>query len=207
MGKERMPPKQALLTKTMAYVSEHGVADLTLRKLAEELGTSHRMLVYHFGSKEGLFTEVVREVERRERAALDPLHAYADLPIGEQIRRSWRRFSDPKFGQQERLFFEVYGQALVGRNHATKLLEDVVEAWLTPFERIATKQGRARRAARAEGRLMVAVIRGLLLDLLATGDRSGVDDAMEVFIDAYSKRASPPRGSAMRPSEGRGKSR
>jgi hypothetical protein len=39
--------------------------------------------------------------------------------------------------------------------------------------------------ARARARLGVAVTRGLLLDLLATGDRAGVDAAMDEFIDAY----------------------
>ena len=38
------------------------------------------------------------------------------------------------------------------------------------------------RDARAEARLGVAVIRGLLLDLLATGDRAALDEAVERFI-------------------------
>src|SRR5260221_4702203 len=67
MRNKSMDPKTILLEKTMSYVSKYGVADLTLRQLAEAVGTSHRMLVYHFGSKEGLVTEGVREVERRER--------------------------------------------------------------------------------------------------------------------------------------------
>ncbi|MDT7648160.1 MAG: hypothetical protein QOC75_5160, partial [Pseudonocardiales bacterium] len=44
----------------MTYFGTRGISDLSLRQLADALGTSHRMLIYHFGSKEGLLTEVVR---------------------------------------------------------------------------------------------------------------------------------------------------
>src|SRR5258706_16052503 len=115
MRNKSMDPKTILLEKTMSYVSKYGVADLTLRQLAEAVGTSHRMLVYHFGSKEGLVTEVVREVERREREEILAHYPNAELPVDDQIRRLWRHFSDPSPALQGRLFFEGYGQAPVCR--------------------------------------------------------------------------------------------
>lgn len=56
-------PRERLLAAAVEHVAAHGVGDLSLRRLAAALGTSHRMLVYHFGSREGLLVEVVREVE------------------------------------------------------------------------------------------------------------------------------------------------
>ncbi|HEY5317026.1 MAG TPA: hypothetical protein VIJ20_03540, partial [Solirubrobacteraceae bacterium] len=47
-------------------------------------------------------------------------------------------------------------------------------------------------AARATARLGLAVTRGLLLDLLATGDRAGVDEAMELFFSLFGKLTNPP---------------
>jgi hypothetical protein len=97
----------------------------------------------------------------------------------------WQRLADPALWPHERLFFEVYGQALQGRSHTTTLLDGIVDTWLEPLTEINVARGMPPRQARASARLGVAVTRGLLLDLLATGDRAGVDDAMELFITTY----------------------
>jgi AcrR family transcriptional regulator len=179
-------PRERLLAAAVEHVAAHGVGDLSLRRLAAALGTSHRMLVYHFGSREGLLVEVVREVERRQREALAALNQ-SDLPPPEQARQLWRRLADPALWPHERLFFELYGQALQGRPHAVALLEGVVEAWVGPLAEIITRSGEQPGQARVQARLGVAVTRGLLLDLLATGDRDGVDAAMELFITWYER--------------------
>jgi AcrR family transcriptional regulator len=63
-------PKQQLLERALGYLAEQGIGDVSLRELAAALGTSHRMLIYHFGSKEGLFVAVVQEADRRQRQLL-----------------------------------------------------------------------------------------------------------------------------------------
>jgi AcrR family transcriptional regulator len=138
------------------------------------------MLIYHFGSKEGLLAEVVRAVEERQRAAFAELDL--DITLGEIARRFWRRLTDPALWPHERLFFELYGQALQGRPGTTALLDGVVDAWLDPLAESMRRRGVPGHTARADARLGLAVARGLLLDLLATGDREGVDEAMERFI-------------------------
>src|SRR3954454_9299152 len=62
--------RERLLAAAMEHVAGHGVANLSLRGLAAALGTSHRMLIYHFGSREGLLIEVIRAVEAQQRAGL-----------------------------------------------------------------------------------------------------------------------------------------
>jgi len=185
----RRPKKSSardrLLAATMEYVGRNGVGDLSLRQLAAAIGTSHRMLVYHFGSKEGLLVEVIQAVEARERQALIALANDGHLPAAERMRRMWRRFADRSYWPQERLFFEVYGQALQSRPHTTRLLDGIVDSWLGPMTEIGVRDGLTRRAARANARLMIAVTRGLLLDLLATRDRKAVDEALRFFIAHY----------------------
>jgi len=153
--------------------------------MAEALGTSHRMLIYHFGSKEGLLVAIVNEVEARQRAQMAALDADPTLSTAEQLRRTWRELSDPAMWPHERLFFEMYGQALQGSPHTTQLLDTVVSSWLEPATTIGQRTGLTKRQARANARLALAVVRGLLLDLLATGDRKGCNDAMERFIADY----------------------
>src|SRR5919202_1075327 len=181
--------RERLLAAAMDHVAQHGVADLSLRGLAAALGTSHRMLIYHFGSREGLLIEVIRAVEAQQRAALAGMLLDASAPPAEAARRLWQRLADPAMWPSERLFFEVYVQALQGHPHARPLLDGIVDSWVEPLVRIAVAQGRPEAPARAEARLGVAVTRGLLLDLLATGDRAGVDAAMERYIEALAPSA------------------
>jgi AcrR family transcriptional regulator len=180
-------PKQRLLELAMDHVAAHGIGDTSLRTLAAALGTSHRMLIHHFGSKEGLWVEIVRAVERRERDTLTAmLRAQGGRPA-DAMRAWWRHISDPSLWPNERLFFELYGQALQGRPHAHALIEGVIDAWVEPIAEIGIAQGMPPARARAHARLGVAVTRGLLLDLLATGDASGAGAAMEAFIDIYER--------------------
>ena len=182
--------RDRLLAAAMDHVAEHGVGDLSLRGLAAALGTSHRMLSYHFGSREGLLIEVIRTVEAQQRAALATLLLDEDAPPAEVMRTMWKRVADPSLWPNERLFFEIYAQALQGSPHALPLLDGVVDLWVEPLTRIAVAQGRPEAEARAEARLGIAVVRGLLLDLLATEDRAAVDAAMERYIEAIA----PPSG-------------
>jgi hypothetical protein len=95
----------------------------------------------------------------------------------------------------ERSFFELYGRALHGSAEAVPFLEGIVENWLGPATEMAIASGMPADEARAAARLGLAVVRGLLLDLLATGDREGVDQAYELFLRISSDRRTQPASS------------
>jgi len=183
VDQERTGPsaRGQLLGAAVDHFGRHGISGVSLRTLAADLGTSHRMLIYHFGSKDGLLVEVVRTVEAQQRAALLELQAGPEADPLSVARLFWRRLTDPALASHERLFFELYGQALQGRPWAVSLLDTVVDSWL---ESLAALLGgnRPAGAAVADGRLALAVARGLLLDLLTTGDRDGVDAAFERYL-------------------------
>jgi AcrR family transcriptional regulator len=195
--------RDRLLTAAVAHARHAGIADLSLRQLAAAIGTSHRMLIYHFGSREGLLVAVAQAVEVAERAA-----AFSSGVTADDARRFWKRISDPRLWPQERLFFELYAQALLGRPGTEEFLDGIVESWAAPIAAAMVEAGADKRTARAEARLSVAVTRGLLLDLLATGDRQGVSEAFERYLrhapGAGSAGQNPPlsraqRGAATRP--------
>ena len=176
-----MSGRQRLLEGAVTHVAEHGVGDLTLRGLASALGSSHRMLIYHFGSRDGLLVAIAGEVERQQREALAGLDV-TGAPA-EVMRAMWARLSDPELWPFERLFFELYARALQGDPGAAPFLEGIVDDWVAPLVALAVDAGTDPAVARAEARLGLAVYRGLLLDLLATGDREGVTAAVERFIE------------------------
>jgi AcrR family transcriptional regulator len=150
--------------------------DLSLREIAAAIGTSHRMIIYHFGSREGLLVAVVREVERHERQ----MFGDAALSVTD-ARRLWDRLADPSLRTQERLFFEIYAHALLGRPGTEGFLQEALDGWLSPVTQSVIGAGIDETEARAVARLGLAVTRGLLLDLLASGDTAGTTRAFELF--------------------------
>jgi AcrR family transcriptional regulator len=151
------------LARAADYVLEHGLTGTSLRPLAKALGTSPRMLLYDFGTKEQLIHEILAEIRRREESLLE-----ADVRTLEDV---WRWISALEREPFLRLFFEIYVDSL-GSEDAEPLVRD----WLEFLE----TQWRPRVDA-VTATMMIAVVRGLLLDRLATGDRKRTDAALERF--------------------------
>jgi len=179
--------RERLLAAAVDRALDTGIADLSLRQIAAAIGTSHRMLIYHFGSREGLLVAVTQAVEDQQRAAL--LESGA---TSQDARHFWERLSDPALWPQERLFFELYAYALRGRPGTEGFLDGIVESWVAPITAALVNAGADEPTARVDARLGVAVVRGLLLDLLATGDRAGTTTAYERFLDLASATDSSP---------------
>ena len=187
------PPGSAkgrLLAAAVAMAMRDGIADLSLRELAAAIGTSHRMLLYHFGSREGLLAAVTLAVEEAERSTLPAGSAIT----ADDARRFWAHYSDPGLWPQERLFFELYVHALRGRPGTEGFLEHVVTGWLEPLAAALAAGGTLAGTPQAAARLSMAVTRGLLLDLLATRETEAVTAAFELFLKLGAMAAAEPDG-------------
>ena len=181
-------PRDRLLAAAIEHLAQDGSQDLSLRSIATAIGTSHRMLSYHFGSRSGLLAAIVAELERQQRTFLAEVMRDREASPGELMWRMWEQLADQRMWPYERLFFEMSGRALQDVDPGARpLREQLVDPWLQTADELAARFGRHPAQARAEARLGMAVTRGLLLDLLATGDRAGVDEAMRCFI-AYVER-------------------
>jgi AcrR family transcriptional regulator len=174
--------KAALLDRCVAYLMRCGFSDASLREIAAGAGTSHRMLLYHFGSREQLLADVVGRIEAGQRDALAEVFARTD-DLAEVGRWFWRRVSDPALAPAERLFFEVYSHALYERSWTAEFRASVIAAWVAPITELLVRHGYPAPEAARRARLAVAATRGLLLDLLLTGDRQAVDAASELLIE------------------------
>ena len=172
-----------LLHRVVKAAADGGIARRSLRDLAAEVGTSHRMLIHHFGSRDGLLAAIVESVERDQNERLGELPDDA----AEAIRATWRRTSVPSLWPFERLFFECYARGAQGEPPFDRLVPALVEQTL---EAVSTRTDVAvDEGGRAGARLGLAVIRGLLLDLVATGDRKATDRAIELYASMVADRS------------------
>ncbi|OBJ39370.1 TetR family transcriptional regulator [Mycobacterium colombiense] len=165
--------RRQLLDALVAEFAAGGIGDRSLREVAAAVGTSHRMLLHHFGSREDLLVAIVEEVERRQMGLLpelptDPAEGFATM---------WEDLRRPELRESERLFFECYARAAAGEKPFARMIPGAVESWLAEVEAVA--EGPVDPAL---ARLGLAVTRGLLLDLVATDDEAGVDAAAQAFI-------------------------
>jgi AcrR family transcriptional regulator len=172
--------RDTLLRRCIDALARTGFSDLSLREIAQAVGTSHRMLIYHFGSRDGLLTAVVNAIEAEQRTALAELSA-STADLIDISRAFWQRISDPALAPAERLFFEVYAHALRERPWTDTFRATVITAWERALVDLFTSHGFAPADARGRARLMLAVARGLLLDLLITGERDVLDTAGELL--------------------------
>lgn len=180
------PPDEArrreLLDALVEAFAEGGIGARSLREVAEAVGTSHRMLLHHFGSRDELLVAVVEAVEARQVATLEDL---PDDPA-DAVAAMWADLRRPELRPLERLFFECYARGAQGEEPFARLLPAAVDGWLAEVDR---RHGPPVDPAMV--RLGLAVTRGLLLDLVATGDDAGVDDAVAAFVRLL-RTAGPP---------------
>ncbi len=180
-------PRDRLLELVIEHFAQDGLGDQSLRRIADAVGSSHRMLLYHFGSKDGLLVAVAREVEARTRIRVATLATASGGATDELIRLVWAYVSDPGLADLERLFFALYSRAIQGDPALGPLLEGDIAGWLDASATLAegTGVGVPPDVARTHARLAVAVVRGLLLDLLATGEQVEVGAALDAFARFY----------------------
>jgi AcrR family transcriptional regulator len=177
--------RDKLLSSVVDYVLGAGLAELSLRPLAAAIETSPRTILYHFGSKDELVVAVMEEARRRQRVLLETWYERsAEHDPRTLLLRAWQWLAAPRHERILRLFFEAYGLGLADRKRYAAVLRGGVNDWIDPFTRTFGEQGFTRERSAALATLLVAVLRGLLLDLLATGERARVDRAFRSFINA-----------------------
>lgn len=172
-----------ILDQVVDYIAEHGIADLSLRPLAKELGQSTFVLSYHFGDKDGLIDAAFEHFEAKQRELLTSWTGWTEEHgLGETIRRFWRWMLTPRNVKVLRVGFEM-ATAEAGSGFARRVSED----WVQFLGAYLVQRGLDRRTARRDATIHVATINGLLLDYMTTGDRIRVDAALDHYtshIDA-----------------------
>ena len=172
--------RQDLLERVMDDVAHHGMGGRSLREMAEAVGSSHRMLLYHFGSREGLVAAVVEQVEAQQRDAL--AEAARTAPAGAEpedvVLALWHQVASEELRPFVRLFFEAL--ASMGLEGGGR---DLTSAWLEESETVGRLLGTP--ADGVDLRLGVAVVRGLLVDVVATGDTGPATDALVRYLELW----------------------
>lgn len=175
------PRKRELLAAAYRYALSNGLADMSLRPLAKAIGSSPRVLLFLFGSKEELIRELLVQAREDELRYLEKLRDRRGAR--EAAREVWSWLAAPSHRPLLTLWVEGYARSLLGEPGPwAGFGRDTVNDWLKLLAQRQPAGIRDTPEAEAERTLLLAVLRGALLDLLATGDIDRVTAAVEYHL-------------------------
>jgi AcrR family transcriptional regulator len=185
------PRREELIELAYRHVLKHGLADMSLRPLAKTVGSSPRVLLFLFGSKDDLVRALLARARADELRAIDAFHQDShSVDVSTAAAQVWDWLAAPEHRSLLTLWVEAYARSLVDPSGPWEgFARQTVDDWL---ELLGSCQvpGRRRSAAGAAERTMIlALLRGALLDLLATGDVKRTTRAVTCQLDAWEQGA------------------
>lgn len=197
MGRHQQPEiADRLLDRCTDHALEHGLPD-RLEPFVQATGTSARMLLYHFGTRDDLLRAVLRRARQRQ---LDSFGALLRVVPGEDYAATLARAWVGMTGPEGRSFLRMFGQLREQREHSLwpGFRRLATTDWLAPLEAGLATIGRPGSST-----LVLAVIRGLMMDIDATGDTARADGAFRELLRSLTPdAAAPPRRDAPRDENG-----
>ncbi len=151
---------EELTARAAAHALETGPGALRLRPLAAALGTSDRMLLYYFKTKEGLIEAVLGHVVAGFQAAMD-----AALPAGrvapdELLKRAWGLIGAPEVRKVAIFWLELLTLAMRGEEPYARLMPRIHDGLL---EAIASRVDAPQRERRPIALAILAQVDGLAM--------------------------------------------
>ena len=175
--------REELLESAYRYVLEHGLAAMSLRPLAAEIGSSPRVLLFLFGSKDGLVRALLARARADELAFLQRVRIEEEASLERVALEVWHWLVAPEHAGLLTLWTESYARSLIEPGGPwAGFAAATVQDWLELLARSQPRRQRATAAGAARRTLVLAVLRGALLDLLATGDVERTTGAVQLAL-------------------------
>ena len=164
-----------VLDKVVEYLAELGLSELSLRPLAAASGTSARMLMHYFGSKEHM---IITALEALRPEIDDQFGAIRDAQtLRDQLYTGWMANTTGPSARGTNVVLQVLGDACARRgpfqDYANAAITTLVDGLSECLRRLETPVDDPHSAAT----LLVSGLRGLILDRLITGDTDRTDRA------------------------------
>lgn len=163
-----------LLNLAVDHVIEKGVPGLSIRTLADALGVAHNTVTYHFGNRAQLLEAIFSRLAERIRAETEAASPAApDSNKGDarsRIETTWAWLRDPAHRPMWSTFFEVLGMAAREPQTYRGFLDHVANDWVEPLSEEIHALGADTAQAEARATMLVATIRGLMIEIQIARD-------------------------------------
>jgi AcrR family transcriptional regulator len=159
--------RDELLDGATAWAFEHGLAQLSLRPLAKALGTSDRMLIYYFGSRDQLLVDIAERATALLVATMpivDPTHPPRSARVW--LDACWLLFTDPGMRPAMSFLFELDALGTRAPGSLRDAARLVADAWIAAVDATLAALGVPSRSRAGLTRVVAAALVGLALDAL-----------------------------------------
>jgi AcrR family transcriptional regulator len=176
--------KRELLDRVVAYLAEHGLGDMSLRPMAAALGTSPNRLVHHFGSKQELLAAALKQATKIQEDVRDAwLKRQPDMTKTTELRKWWKWLNEsPANLALTRLGLEAVTLEATHTGLSGDVRAEQIGVWRELIEQSLIGVGVPPAVANVEASLLKGMFTGLILDLIATGDKARLTKALEVGL-------------------------
>ncbi|MCU1366109.1 MAG: TetR family transcriptional regulator [Ilumatobacteraceae bacterium] len=176
--------KRELLDRVVAYLAEHGLGDMSLRPMAAALDTSPNRLVHHFGSKQELLAAALAQATRIQEDVRDGwLRRQPDMSKTTELRRWWKWLNDsPANLALTRLGLEAATLEATHTGLSGDVRAEQIGVWREQIEQKLVSEGVPKPTAVVEASLLKGMFTGLIVDLMATGDKVRLTKALELGL-------------------------
>jgi AcrR family transcriptional regulator len=175
-----LPPRaRHIVDQAVDYIRRHGLDAFQLRTFAPSIGTSHRMVIHYFGSKDRLLAEVFHQLR------LDDIVRFraGATTARELLRDMWDYYAAETNELRPLLFFDLLGSAFQHPQQFTHFL-DSLDSWAQLVAELLQREGIDPGDAILRARTLLAGWRGLQIQLFATRDRHACDQQLDALLDA-----------------------
>jgi len=180
-GNRESARRDQIVAAATDFVLEHGLIGLSLRPLAAALGTSDRMLLYHFTSKDDLVAAVLRESNDRSIAQIHALAARGS--VREEVLALWSAMNEPDLDRCQRVYVEAAALGLLGQEPYASVVREANAAWARALADRLSEAGALRTRVDRAVMLMDAAFMGFQLDL-PVESRPAVEAAVRDLAEA-----------------------
>ncbi|MBW9110453.1 TetR/AcrR family transcriptional regulator [Microbacterium trichothecenolyticum] len=169
----------ALLPGIVRAIREKGPEAFALNSIAEELGTSSRMLIYHFGGRDELLGRAMHHVRQE---TISDLEVEPPTSLDEAMDSWWQYYM--KHPSDMQLFFHLASRTYESREDFEDFASSAMDSWIGYFSRASEAEGVSADLAQVLARLVLASLRGLVVDVLVSGDRTEAERALDLLRGA-----------------------
>ncbi|MGW1625106.1 TetR/AcrR family transcriptional regulator [Streptomyces sp. NPDC002172] len=169
-----------LLKQVVNHLQHHGVAQMSLSPLAESIGTTKRMLLYYFGSRENLLAQALAACRPDAHAMFDDVRDSAGLR--KAAHTLWEAMTVGEQSGPVRMLLQLLSLAATDPEQYGDIAAETVEVMIGPIAAAYVRLGHPPQQARTAATLIASGLRGLCQDRLVTHDVARTDAAARRLI-------------------------
>lgn len=185
----RNDKRTELLNQVVDHLATHGIADMSLSPMAAQLGTSKRMLIYYFNSRDNLIAEAIAASRPDVADLFSGVHDAGSLRTA--ALTLWEAITRGRQQRPIRILFQVLSLAPTQPDRYASVAAEAVTTMVDPLVPVYRNLGFEDLEARARASLLISGLRGLCLDRIVTGDIPRIETAARTLINTATTLSNP----------------